>query len=38
MSGDEFTGWRALYDLEAEELEEKLAEQRAEIEAARTGN
>jgi hypothetical protein len=33
MTGDEFAGWQALYQLEAEELEEKLAEQRAEMEA-----
>jgi hypothetical protein len=36
MTGDELAGWQALYQLEAEELEEKLAAQRAEIEA-RTG-
>jgi hypothetical protein len=35
MTGEEFAGWRALYSLEAEELEEKLEKQRTEIEAAR---
>lgn len=36
MSCEEFAGWQALYQLEGEELEEKLADQKAEIEAART--
>lgn len=31
MSNREFEQWRGLYDLEADELEEKMAEQRAEL-------
>jgi hypothetical protein len=36
MPNSQFEQWRALYALEEDELEDELAEQRAELDAART--
>jgi hypothetical protein len=36
MPNREFEQWQGLYSLEEDELEDKLAEQRAKMEAART--